>query len=148
MVVYIYDIIIYSEIWKDNLQYIERVLSKCTPINLKVLLKKYNFCKKELLELGPKVSFLSLAIDHKKVVAVLKKPLPKKIKEMQSFIGFSSYYRNDIKDFAHITSILYKLCSKDGVFKIKKERRNFYERIEHELTNAPGLMLPEFELPF
>ncbi|MBW0489397.1 hypothetical protein O181_029112 [Austropuccinia psidii MF-1] len=67
---------------------------------------------------------------------------------MQSFLGFSSYYRNHIKHFAHITSSLYKLCSKDIVFEITKERRDAYERIKHELTNAPVLILPEFELPF
>ncbi|MBW0514338.1 hypothetical protein O181_054053 [Austropuccinia psidii MF-1] len=67
---------------------------------------------------------------------------------MQYFLGFSTYYRNHIKNFAHITSSLYKLCSKDVFFEITKERRDAYERIKHELTNAPMLILPDFELPF
>ncbi|MBW0565824.1 hypothetical protein O181_105539 [Austropuccinia psidii MF-1] len=67
---------------------------------------------------------------------------------MQAFLGFVSYYRNHIKRFAHITSRLYKLCSKDVVFEITKERRDAYERIKHELKNAPVLILPDFELPF
>ncbi|MBW0587633.1 hypothetical protein O181_127348 [Austropuccinia psidii MF-1] len=67
---------------------------------------------------------------------------------MQSFLGFSSYYRNHIKNFAHITSSLYKLCSKDIVFEITKERRYAYERIKYELKNAPVLILPDVELPF
>ncbi|MBW0527097.1 hypothetical protein O181_066812 [Austropuccinia psidii MF-1] len=67
---------------------------------------------------------------------------------MQSFLGFSSYYRNHIKNFSHITSSLYKLCSKDVVFEITKKRRDAYERIKHELTNSPVLILPDFELPF
>ncbi|MBW0525754.1 hypothetical protein O181_065469, partial [Austropuccinia psidii MF-1] len=58
------------------------------------------------------------------------------------------YYRNHIKNFAHITSSLYKLCSKDVVFEITKERRDAYERLKQELTNAPVLILPDFELPF
>ncbi|MBW0549031.1 hypothetical protein O181_088746 [Austropuccinia psidii MF-1] len=104
MVVYIDDIIIYSEAWEGHVQYIERVLSKCTPINLKISLKKCNFGQQELLALGDKVSGLSLAIDQNKVAAVLQKPVPKSIKEMQSFLGFASYYRNHIKNFAHKTS--------------------------------------------
>ncbi|MBW0489337.1 hypothetical protein O181_029052 [Austropuccinia psidii MF-1] len=79
---------------------------------------------------------------------VLKNPVPRNIKEIQSFLGFSSYYRNHIKSFAHITSILYKLCSKDVVFGITKERRDSYDRIKYELTNAHVLILPDFELPF
>ncbi|MBW0507867.1 hypothetical protein O181_047582 [Austropuccinia psidii MF-1] len=67
---------------------------------------------------------------------------------MKSFLGFASFYRNHIKRFAHITSSLYRFCSKDVVFEITKERRDAYERIKYELTNAPLLILPEFELPF
>ncbi|MBW0493909.1 hypothetical protein O181_033624 [Austropuccinia psidii MF-1] len=80
MVVYIDDIIIYSETWEDHVQYIDRVLTTT---------------------------------------------------ETTSRI-----------------SSLYKLCSKDVVFEITKERRDAYERIKHELTNAPVLILPDFELPF
>ncbi|MBW0528212.1 hypothetical protein O181_067927 [Austropuccinia psidii MF-1] len=67
---------------------------------------------------------------------------------MQSFLGFASYYRNHIKNPSHITSSLYKLCSKDVVFEITKERRDAYERIKYKLTNAPVLIFPDFELPF
>ncbi|MBW0542158.1 hypothetical protein O181_081873 [Austropuccinia psidii MF-1] len=66
---------------------------------------------------------------------------------MQSSLGFSSYYTKHIKTLAHITSSLYKLFSKDIVFEITKERRDSYERIKHELNNAPVLSLPDFELP-
>ncbi|MBW0495047.1 hypothetical protein O181_034762 [Austropuccinia psidii MF-1] len=66
---------------------------------------------------------------------------------MKSFLGFASYYRNHIKYFAHITSSLYKLCSKDVVFEITKERRDAYERVKCELTKASVLILPYFELP-
>ncbi|MBW0504818.1 hypothetical protein O181_044533 [Austropuccinia psidii MF-1] len=116
MVVYIDDIIIYSETWEDYLQYIDRVPSKCTPIKLKTSLKKCNFGQQELLALGHKVSGLNLEIDQNKVAAVLQTPVPRNIKEMQSFLGFASYYRSHIKHFAHITSSLYKVCSKDVVF--------------------------------
>ncbi|MBW0558640.1 hypothetical protein O181_098355 [Austropuccinia psidii MF-1] len=148
MVIYIDDIIIYSETWEDHMQYIDRVLSKCTTINLKISLKKCNLGQQELLAVGHKVSGPSLAIDQNKGEAVWQKPVPRNIKEMQAVLGFAGYYRNHIKDFTHITSSLYKLCSKDVVFEITKERRNAYERIKYKLTNAPVLILPDFELPF
>ncbi|MBW0470597.1 hypothetical protein O181_010312 [Austropuccinia psidii MF-1] len=148
MVVYIDDIIIYSETWEYHVQYIDRVLTKFTAINLNFSPKKCNFGQQELLALRHKVSGLSLAIDQNKVAAILQKPVPKSIKEMQSFLGFSSYYRNHIKRFSHITSSLYKLCSKNVVFVITKERRDAYETIKYELTNSPVLILTDFELPF
>ncbi|MBW0575280.1 hypothetical protein O181_114995, partial [Austropuccinia psidii MF-1] len=134
--------------WEDHVKYIDRVLSQCTPINLKIQLKKCNFGQQELLALGHKVSGLSLAIDQNKAVAILQKLVPKSIKEMQYLLGFASYYRNHIKNFAHITSSLYRLCSRDVVFEITNKRRDAYERIKHELKNAPERILPDFQLPF
>ncbi|MBW0539323.1 hypothetical protein O181_079038 [Austropuccinia psidii MF-1] len=64
MVVYIYYLIIYSKTLEDHVQYIDRVLCKCTHINLKISLKKCHFGQQELLELEHKVSGLSLAIDQ------------------------------------------------------------------------------------
>ncbi|MBW0546625.1 hypothetical protein O181_086340 [Austropuccinia psidii MF-1] len=148
MVVYIDDIIIYSETWKDHVQYIDRVPSKCTLLNLKISLKKCNFGQQKLLVLGHKFSGLDLEIHQNKVAAVLQKPLPKRIKEMQSFLGFVTYYRNHIKHFTPITSSLYKLCSKDVVFEIIKERKDADERIRYELKNSSVLILTDFELPF
>ncbi|MBW0496724.1 hypothetical protein O181_036439 [Austropuccinia psidii MF-1] len=43
MVVYLDDIIIYSEKLEYHVKYKDRVISKCTPINLQILLKKCNF---------------------------------------------------------------------------------------------------------
>ncbi|MBW0520304.1 hypothetical protein O181_060019 [Austropuccinia psidii MF-1] len=104
---------------EDHVQYIDRVLSECIPRNLKMSLKKCNFGQQELLALGYKVLGLSLATDQNKVSAVLQNPLPTNIKEMKSFF-----------------------------FEITKERRDAYERIKYELTNAPVLIFPYFELPF
>ncbi|MBW0481562.1 hypothetical protein O181_021277 [Austropuccinia psidii MF-1] len=67
---------------------------------------------------------------------------------MQFFLGLSSYYRSHIKNVSNRSSSLYPLFSKDLVFEITTERRDAYERIKNELTNAPVLILPDFELPF
>ncbi|MBW0472108.1 hypothetical protein O181_011823 [Austropuccinia psidii MF-1] len=58
------------------------------------------------------------------------------------------YYRSHIKKLSHITSGLYRLCSKYLVFQITKEHRDAYEMIKYELTNAPVLIFPDFKLPF
>ncbi|MBW0491347.1 hypothetical protein O181_031062 [Austropuccinia psidii MF-1] len=80
MLVYIDYIIIYSETWEDHLQYIDKVLSKFIPINLKISPKKCNFCQQGLLALEYKVLALSLEIDQNKGAAVLQKASTKEHK--------------------------------------------------------------------
>ncbi|MBW0512176.1 hypothetical protein O181_051891 [Austropuccinia psidii MF-1] len=70
-----------------------------------------------------------------------------KLTKARDITKMDSTIETTSKTFAHITSSLYKLFSKDEVFEITKERRDAYERIKYELTNAPVLILPDFELP-
>ncbi|MBW0492590.1 hypothetical protein O181_032305 [Austropuccinia psidii MF-1] len=63
-------------------------------------------------------------------------------KEMQSFLGFSGYYRQHIKDFARISKSLYKLCDQQTFYEMTEERVKAYEELKNSLTNAPFFLLP------
>ncbi|MBW0569166.1 hypothetical protein O181_108881 [Austropuccinia psidii MF-1] len=91
LIIYIDDIIIFSDSWSLHLERLARVLDKATGVDMKISLKKCNFCFEELKVLGHIVSGLSLGIDKNKVAEVLLKPIPQKKKEMMSFLGFASY---------------------------------------------------------
>ncbi|MBW0517616.1 hypothetical protein O181_057331 [Austropuccinia psidii MF-1] len=103
---------------------------------MKISLKKCHFAYSELKALGHVVSGLSLGIDKNKVEAVLPKQMPQTKKEMQSFLGFSGYYRQHIKDFERISKSLYKLCDQQKVYKMTEERVKAYEELKNDLTNA------------
>ncbi|MBW0509004.1 hypothetical protein O181_048719 [Austropuccinia psidii MF-1] len=100
LIIYIDDIIICSETWKFHLERLPLVLKKILQVNIKISLKKCDFGFHELKALGNVVSGLSLGVDKNKVAAVLLKQMPKNKKEMMSFLGFTSYYRQQLKDFA------------------------------------------------
>ncbi|MBW0557180.1 hypothetical protein O181_096895 [Austropuccinia psidii MF-1] len=89
---------------------------------MKISLKKCNFGFEELKELEHIVSGLSLGIDKNKMAEVLLNPIPQNKKEMMSFLGFASYYRQHLKDFA----ILAKKA----------------------LTEEPLLLIPDCNIPF
>ncbi|MBW0484970.1 hypothetical protein O181_024685 [Austropuccinia psidii MF-1] len=148
MVVYIDGISIYSETWEDHVKCIDRVLRKFTPINMKSSLKNCNFGKQELLALGNIVSVLILAIDQKKSSSSPAKTSTKGHQKDAMFPMVFLLLQKLNQTNCRITSSLYKVCSKDVVFEITKERRDSYDRIKHELTNAPFLILPDFELSF
>ncbi|MBW0578502.1 hypothetical protein O181_118217 [Austropuccinia psidii MF-1] len=115
---------------------------------MKISLNKSNFGFHELKALGHVVSGLSLGVYKKKVAAVLLKQMPQNKKEMWSFLGFASYYRKHLKDFAIHARSLYRICDQQTVCEMTQERIQAYYKIKYALTNAPLLLMPDWKLPF
>ncbi|MBW0525444.1 hypothetical protein O181_065159 [Austropuccinia psidii MF-1] len=67
---------------------------------------------------------------------------------MISFLGFDIYYRQHLKDFAIISKSLYRICDQQTVFEMTQGRIETYEKIRKALTEAPLLLIPEWNLPF
>ncbi|MBW0548400.1 hypothetical protein O181_088115, partial [Austropuccinia psidii MF-1] len=148
LIIYIDDIIICSETWQLNLERLSLVLKKIIKVNMKISLKKCNFGFHELKALGHLVPGLSLGIDKSKGAAALLKQMPQNNKEMMSFLGFASYDRQHLKDFAIHSRSLYRICDQQTVFEITQERIQSYDKSKYTLTNAPLLFMPEWKLPF
>ncbi|MBW0534584.1 hypothetical protein O181_074299, partial [Austropuccinia psidii MF-1] len=125
-----------------------RVLQKAAEVNMKISLKKYNFGFEEIKALGNIVSGLSLGIDQNKVEEVLLIPIPQNNKEMMSFVGSASYYRKHLKDFSILAKSLYRICDQQTVFEMTKERIKAYEKIRKALTEAPLLLMPDWNIHF
>ena len=52
-------------------------------------------------------------MDPVKVAGVADWPAPQNKKEVQSFLGFTNFYRRFIQDFSHHAGPLFDLTSKD-----------------------------------
>ncbi|MBW0549693.1 hypothetical protein O181_089408 [Austropuccinia psidii MF-1] len=148
LIIYIDDIIIFSETWDSHLSRLERILQKIVQVSMKISLKKCHFAYSELKALGHVVSGLSLNIDKNTVAAVILKPMPQPKKVMQSFLVFAGYYREHIKYFARIAKSFYKLGDQQTVYEVTEERVNEYEELENSFTNAPFLLMPNWKLHF
>ncbi|MBW0523652.1 hypothetical protein O181_063367 [Austropuccinia psidii MF-1] len=122
LIIYIEDIIVFSETWENHLTTLEGVLQKIVQVNMKISLKKCHCAYSELKALGDIVSGLSLGIDKNTVAAVILNAIPQTKKEMQSFLGSDGYYRQHIKNFAKIAKSLYKLCDQQTVYEMTEER--------------------------
>ncbi|MBW0479959.1 hypothetical protein O181_019674 [Austropuccinia psidii MF-1] len=148
LIIYIDDIIVFSKTWEEHIYRLFRVLTKIQYLNMNISFKKCHFGFKELKALGNVVSGLSIRIDKSKVAAVLLKPMPQNKKEIQSFLRFSGYYRQNIEDSASKERSLYKLCDKDTVFEMTVDRVKAFESLLQALATAPPLPMIDFELPF
>ncbi|MBW0514863.1 hypothetical protein O181_054578 [Austropuccinia psidii MF-1] len=148
LLIYIDYISICSDSWSLHLEILVRVLHKTAEVNMKISLKKCNFGFEELKALGHIVSGLSLGIDKNKVAAVLLKPISQNKKELMSFLGFASYYRQHLKDFEILAKSLYRICDQQTVFEMTQESIKAYENIRKALTETPSLLMPNWIIPF
>ncbi|MBW0491065.1 hypothetical protein O181_030780 [Austropuccinia psidii MF-1] len=148
LIIYIDDIIVFSKTWEEHIYRLYRVFTKIQSVKMIVSLKKFHFGHKELKALGHVVSGLSLQIDKIKASAVLLKPMPQNKKEIQSFFGFSGYYRQNIKYFSSIARPLYKLCDKDRVFEMTVDRFKAFGYYRQAFNTSPLSLIPHFKLPF
>ena len=74
--------------------------------------------------LGHTISNVGLKPLGKNIEAIVKFPVPKKIKDVRAFIGLTSYYRKFIKNFAKITNPLTNLTKKEKKFNWGNEHKN------------------------
>jgi hypothetical protein len=148
MMVYIDDIIIYSEDWETHVEKIATVLKTASKAGLKMSMKKCSFGYGELKAVGHIVSGLTLAVHQNRVAAVLQKPMPQNVTEVQSFLGFCNYYRQHIPHFAIITKSLYELCTPKIIFEMTYHRVRDYEKLRELVTSTPVLAQPDYSKPF
>ncbi|MBW0480719.1 hypothetical protein O181_020434 [Austropuccinia psidii MF-1] len=148
LIIYIHDVIFGSKTWEEHIYRLSRVLSKFQSIKMKISSKKCHFGFKGVNALGHVVSGLSIGHDKNKVAALLLKTMLQNKKEIQSFLGFAGYYRQQIKHFRSMGRPLYMFCDKDTVFEMTVDRVKSCEYLRQALPTAPPLLIPDFKLLF
>ena len=109
---------------------------------------KCAFFQKEVRYLGHIISREGVATDPDKIAKVATWPVPTTKKETQQFLGFASYYRQFIKDFALIARPLYRLTEKTSCFIWTPDCQTAFDTLREHLCCAPILAYPDFRKPF
>jgi hypothetical protein len=108
---------------------------------------KCEFGKDEVTYLGHVISRAGVAMDHRKVQAVLDWPLPRSVKAVRVFLGLVGYYHCFIKGYCDISTSLTALLHKDA-FRWGAEADITFRALQSALTLAPVHQLPIFTEPF
>lgn len=111
--VYLNDIFIYLKNKKKYEEHVRKILQKLKNVKLWVKLKKFNFYVQ-------KVKFLKYIIKHDKIKMNEEKTKSirewskfKKLKNIQTLLKFTNFYKDFIKDFFQITYSLNQLLRKE-----------------------------------
>ena len=157
-IVYLDDIIVFSDTKKEHLKRLEAVFQKLMAAGLKLKPTKCFFFRDEIEYLGHVVSGKGISTNPKKIEAVAKWPTPKTVYDVRSFLGFVGYYRRFIKNFSKITKPIREVItglenqSKRAAKKTHIEWTDIadsaFETLKTMCVNTPILAYPDYQLPF
>ncbi|KAL4577127.1 hypothetical protein LXL04_013230 [Taraxacum kok-saghyz] len=147
VVVFFDDILIYSPTWQQHLLDLECVLQILLQNHFVVNKKKCSFGQTAIEYLGHIINGVGVAMDPKKIEAVLDWPIPKNVKGLRGFLGLTGYYRKFIRHYGSIAHPLTDLTKKD-TFGWHSEAQRAFELLKEAMVTAPVLGLPDFQLPF
>ena len=148
VVVYLDDILIYSENLEQHRQHVKMVLQALREAKLLVNPAKSEFEKEEVHYLGYVVSAGKIQMEDSKVSAVRDWPTPQNVSDVRSFLGLANYYRMFIRQFGKIATPLTNLTRKDVEFQWKDEEETAFNALKKRITDEPVLRMADPTKPF
>lgn len=157
LLIYLDDIIVFSEDFQGHCEKLDVVFDRLRQHGLKLKPSKCFLFSAEVKFLGHVVSAKGIQVDEQKVEALVTWPVPKSPKEVRQVLGFMSYYRRFVPNFAHIAKPLHALVGKAGKafkgaasapFIWSPECQGAFDNLRGCLMSPPVLAYPDFSLPF
>jgi transposase InsO family protein len=148
VVVYLDDILIYTETIEEHREVTRRVMELLQKHKLFLKPDKCEFEKTKVEYLGVIISHNSVEMDPIKVAGVADWPAPATKKEVQSFLGFTNFYRRFIQDFSYHARPLFDLTKKDAKWIWSEEEQSAFDTLKRLITSAPILSSPDNSRPF
>ena len=146
--VFIDDIIIYSDTWEEHLRHIAAVFSALRSANLKVNLAKCHFVSKSIPYLGFLLTPEGLQENPRKIEAIQNVTSPKTRRKLRGFLGMCGYYRKFIKDFAEMAAPLHELTGETVKYEWGPEHEEAFVKLKAAMLEEVHLKLPDFSKPF
>ena len=146
--VYLDDIIIFSQTVDEHLQRLRDVLQRLKDAGLKIKPSKCQLLRKSVLYLGHIVSEKGVEVDPKKTSCVRSWQVPNDRECLRKFLGFASYYRKFIPSFAQIASPLHSLTEKAKPWQWSQQCNEAFDQLKEKLLSPPILSFPQFDKVF
>ena len=148
VIIYLDDLLIFSEDESEHEEHVKEVLRRLRENDLFCKPEKCKFRQREVEYLGLRVSQGCVAMDPAKVQAVLDWPAPRKVKEVQAFIGFANFYRRFIQDFSRVIRPLTRLVKKGVAWTWGDDQQAAFDELKARFSSAPVLAMPDLTRPF
>jgi len=120
------------------------------------IVEKHNLCFKrskcdfnmeEIPILGVIVGKKQVKMEQEKIKAVKEWKMLMKVKDIESFLGFTNFYQHFIQNFSHTARLLNELKDKKE-WKWDEEHQKAFKELKNKITSQLVLFLPKREGKF
>jgi hypothetical protein len=139
VVVYLDDILIYSSDKATHHKQVKEVLRRLRKHGLYAKPEKCEFDRESVEYLGYILSPAGLTMAADKVQTIQAWPEPRKVKDIQSFLGFANFYRRFIYNFSDIVIPLTRLTRKNVPFVFGEKQCSAFNLLKSAFSSAPIL---------
>nr|GEV66558.1 hypothetical protein [Tanacetum cinerariifolium] len=148
MEVFMDDFSVFVDSFSSCLTNLYKMLKRSEDINLVLNWEKCQFMCKEGIILGHKISKSGIEVDRAKVDVIAKLHHLTNVKGVRSFLGHGGFYQRFIQDFSKIARPMTHLLEKETPFVFSKDCIDAFDTLKQKLTEAPILVVPDWNLPF
>jgi hypothetical protein len=148
VVVFIDDILIYSEIVEEHEKHLRIVLERLRQQKLYAKFSKCEFWMEKVAFLGHVLSAEGITVDPSKVVLVTKWEQTLNVTDVRSFLGMAGYYRRSIENFSNIAKPMIELLKNNTNFEWSEECEKSFQELKKRLTTALVLTLLDIKKDF
>jgi hypothetical protein len=133
--VYIDDILIYTRTLEEHRHISQLVMERLRKHKLYLRLDKCEFEQTRIEYLSLIISEGQVEMDPVKVAGVVDWPKPQNKKEVQSFLGFTNFYRQFIQDFSHHARPLFDLTGKNAPWTWGEAQQTAFDELKRAVTS-------------
>ncbi|GFW55069.1 retrovirus-related Pol polyprotein from transposon 17.6 [Trichonephila clavipes] len=141
VIIYMDDLIIPAKDEKEGLEKLREVLEVASKYGLEMKFKECQFLRRKVEFLGHVVENGTIRPSIEKTIAIKKFPVPTTVKQVQSFLGLTGYFRKFIPAYSQIAKPLNDLTRKDNPFRFEQTQMEAFEKLKKLLTESTVLSL-------
>ena len=139
VIVYLDDILVYSDNLAEHKRHVREVLQRLCTNGLFARAGKCEFHVTSCEYLGYMLSPDGLTMAQNKVQIIQDWPEPRKVKDIQSFLGFTNFYPRFIHEYSRIIIPLMNLTCKNVPWNFTDECRSAFNTLKKAFSTAPVL---------
>ncbi|CCO34134.1 Retrotransposable element Tf2 155 kDa protein type 2 [Rhizoctonia solani AG-1 IB] len=137
VIVYLDNILIFSNSREEHVQHVTEVLSCLQKHNLFCNPSKCVFFVTEVTYIGLVVTPGGISMEGEKVKAIQEWPEPKNVKQVQSFLGFANFYCGFVHDFSRLACPLTSLTQKEQPWVWEAPQKEAFQQVKIAISKEP-----------